>query len=295
MKNRLNLIGLVAFATPLVAQTTTAQPAPADATSSLLINTTVFVLVFVTLVLFAVLLVLLRVIKLLAKELLNPTSLPAVKRVKREEYEVWEAQQKAKPSIWNKLLSLKPISEEKDIMLEHNFDGITELDNPTPPWFMWLFYATIAFAVVYLVHYHVAGTGKMQDEEYVAEMQQAQAEKTALLAKTANKIDENSVKQSTDESSLSAGKGLFAANCVACHGDKGQGLVGPNLTDNFWIHGGSINNVFKTIKYGVPEKGMISWEKTMTPKQMADLSNYILSLKGTNPPNPKEPQGTKEG
>lgn len=297
MKKIYNLIALVAFTSPLLAQTASSTPVTpaASVTDSLLINTTVFVLVFVTLVLFAVLLVLLRVIKLLAKELLNPSTLPAIKAVKRQEYEVWEAQEKSKPSIWNKLLSLKPLSEEKDMMLDHNFDGITELDNPTPPWFMWLFYATIAFAAVYLVNYHVLGTGKMQEEEYAIELQQAQAEKKALLAKSANKIDENSVKLTDDAAVLSAGKGLYVANCVACHGDRGQGLVGPNLTDKFWIHGGSINNVFKTIKYGVPEKGMISWEKTMTPKQMSELSNYILSLQGTNPPNPKAPQGSQEG
>ncbi|MBC7653864.1 MAG: c-type cytochrome, partial [Oligoflexus sp.] len=88
---------------------------------------------------------------------------------------------------------------------------------------------------------------------------------------------------------------LFIQNCVACHGENAQGVVGPNLTDEYWIHGGKISNIFKTIKYGVPEKGMISWEKQMSPKQMAEVSNYVKSLKGTNPANPKEPQGDKEG
>ncbi|MFM6953712.1 MAG: cbb3-type cytochrome c oxidase N-terminal domain-containing protein [Sphingobacteriaceae bacterium] len=294
MKKLYILTGLSLLASSSFAQTAVTA-APVSATNdNLLFNTTVFVLVFVSLVLFAVLLILLRVIKLLAKELLEPSTLTAKKAVKMQEYDAWEKAQTEKPSIWSKLLSLKPLSEEKDMMLDHSFDGIAELDNPTPPWFMWLFYATIAFAVVYLVNYHVLGYSPLQEQEYANELQQAQAEKTALLAKSADRIDENSVKKSDDAAAISGGKTLFLANCVACHGDKGQGLVGPNLTDEYWIHGGTINDVFKTIKYGVPEKGMISWEKTMTPKQLSELANFVLSIKGSNPANPKAPQGTKE-
>ena len=157
---------------------------------------------------------------------------------------------------------------------------------------MWLFYATIFFAVVYLLNFHVLGYGKMQEEEYAIEMKEAAAAKIAYLAKSANNVDENNVKE--DPSKITAGAAIYNANCVACHGDKGQGIVGPNLTDKFWIHGGSIGNIFKTIKYGVPEKGMISWEKTLSPKQMAEVSNFIVSLKGSNPPSPKAPQGVEE-
>ena len=159
---------------------------------------------------------------------------------------------------------------------------------------MVLFYGTIVFAVVYLFNYHGYGYGKMQEEEYAIEMNKAHAEKTAYLAKSNNNIDETSVIEDLDAGVVSAGEALFKTNCTACHGDKGQGAVGPNLTDEYWLHGGKIGDVFKSIKYGIPEKGMISWEKTMSPKQISDVSNYIKSLKGSNPANPKAPQGEKE-
>jgi len=147
---------------------------------------------------------------------------------------------------------------------------------------------------MYFVTYHVTGWGQLQDQEYVSEMKQAEVEKAAYLAKSANKIDENTIKEDTGSSIVSAGQSIYTANCVACHGDKGQGVVGPNLTDEFWLHGGKISNIFKTIKYGVPDKGMISWEKTLSPKQIADVSNYIISLKGSKPANGKAPQGDQE-
>jgi cytochrome c oxidase cbb3-type subunit 3 len=198
-----------------------------------------------------------------------------------------------KPSFWSKFFELKPVADEKE-MFDHQFDGISELNNPTPAWFMWLFYITIAFAFVYLLYYHGLDYGPSQEEEYVIEMKLAETERIAYLAKSGDNIDENSVKETSDGSVLSGGLAVFMANCSVCHGDKGQGIVGPNLTDEYWLHGGSISNIFKTIKYGVPEKGMISWEKTLNPKQISDVSNYILSLDGTNPPGGKAPQGDKK-
>lgn len=200
-----------------------------------------------------------------------------------------------KLTFWQKILSLRPIAEEKELLIMHDYDEIQELDNPIPAWFNWLFYGSVVFGIVYLLNFHVFKLGKLQDEEYVVEMKVAEQEKEIFLAKSANRVDENNVKISTELAVLESGKALFAQNCVACHGANGEGIVGPNLTDEFWIHGGKINNVFKTIKYGVPEKGMISWEKQLTPKQISDVSNYIESLKGTKPANPKAPQGVKEG
>lgn len=236
---------------------------------------------------------LLRTYQKLSKELLNPT--PFVKQEEKLlEYQEWIDLKKSKPGIWNKLLGLKPIEEEKDIMLEHEFDGITELDNPTPSWFMYLFYASIVIAVGYMFNYHVFDWGKLQEEEYAVEMEEAKLSKKAFLAKSANLIDENTVKESTNGAVISSGQVIYNANCVACHGDKGQGLVGPNLADEYWLHGGKINDIFKTIKYGVPEKGMIAWGKSLSPKQISEVSNFIKSLKGTNPAGAKEPQGDKE-
>lgn len=199
-----------------------------------------------------------------------------------------------KQTLWQKLLSLRPMAEEKELLIMHDYDNIQELDNPIPAWFNWLFYGSVVFALAYLLNYHVFKTGKLQDEEYAIEMKQAEVAKEAYLAKTGNMIDENSVKIDKSAEVLAAGKAVFTQNCVACHGQNAEGVVGPNLTDDFWLHGGKIGSVFKTIKYGVPEKGMISWEKQLSPKQISDVANYIESLKGSNPANPKAPQGEKE-
>lgn len=253
----------------------------------------VVVLLLIVVLFLIVALALLKTVQVMAKEIKNPTSIPAEAPAKMLEYSEWQDQEKNGPGIWAKLLGLRPLSEEKDMMLDHDFDGITELDNPTPVWFNAMFYGTILFAVVYLLNYHVFNWSPLQDEEYAIEMKAAETEKAAFLAKAGNLIDENSVKVSTDAAVIAAGKAVYTQNCIACHGAAGEGSVGPNLTDEYWIHGGTVNNIFKTIKYGVPEKGMIAWEKTLTPKQTSDVSSYILSLKGTNPPNPKAPQGTK--
>jgi len=199
-----------------------------------------------------------------------------------------------KQSVWQKLLSLRPMADEKDLLIMHDYDNIQELDNPIPAWFNWLFYGSIIFAFVYFLNFHVFKLGKLQDEEYTVEMKQASAAKEAFLAKAGNMVDENNVKIDKAAEVLTAGKAVFTQNCVACHGENAQGVVGPNLTDEYWLHGGKINNVFKTIKYGIPEKGMIAWEKQLSPKQISDVANFIESLKGSNPANPKAPQGEKE-
>jgi len=258
----------------------------------------IWALLITAVLLLAVSILLLKVIKVYVNESLNPTQFetPEEKRLKRLEAEAIEAAKPKKPSIWSKIMGLRPIAEEKDIVMEHQFDGIAELDNPTPAWFMVLFYGTIIFAVVYLLSYHVFGLGTMQEEEYSIELRQAEDAKIAFLQKpgsSANKVNESNVEQSKDAAVLTAGAGLFKTACAPCHGEHAEGLVGPNLTDEYWIHGGSIKEIFKTIKYGVPDKGMIAWEKTLKAKQIADLASYILSLKGSNPANAKAPQGVK--
>ncbi len=201
---------------------------------------------------------------------------------------------KAKEEVWLKLLSLKPLSEEKDLIMEHEFDGIQELNNPTPAWFMYLFYSTIAFAVCYLLIYHVFNLAPLQYEEYRSEVKIADAAKKEFLSKAANRVDENTVKLTTDPTALASGKAVFTQTCVPCHGANGQGGIGPNLTDDYWLHGSKINEIFKTVKYGVLAKGMPTWEKQLSPKQIADVANYVKSLHGTNPAGAKAPQGVKE-
>jgi cytochrome c oxidase cbb3-type subunit 3 len=248
-------------------------------------------ILFTLIVIGVVCLVMLKTFKMMT-DMLLPKEVIAVAPIASSEFILEPS--KPKLTLWEKLLSLRPMSEEKDLIMEHEYDGIVELDNPTPAWFMWLFYGTIIFAFVYLLNYHVFKLGKLQDEEYAVEMKQADVAKKAFLAKSANRIDENSVKLTADVEVLKAGSALFIQNCVACHGDHAQGIVGPNLTDEYWLHGGKINDLFRTIKYGVPDKGMISWEKKLSPKQISDVANYIKSLKDTHPANPKAPQGDKE-
>ncbi len=215
-----------------------------------------------------------------------------------EEEKVALAQAKAdrkanRKAWWNKLMGLRPIAEEKDIVIDHEYDGISELDNPVPAWFNGLFYASVVFAVVYLCVYHVFGWGMNQDQEYVVEMVRAEAARQEWLAQAANNVDENNVEVDLGPETLAAGAAIFTQNCAVCHGGAGEGGIGPNFTDEYWLHGGEIEDIFRTTKYGVLDKGMVPWEQSLTPAQIAEVSNYILSLRGTNPPNAKEPQGQK--
>lgn len=209
-----------------------------------------------------------------------------------EEEKIKKIEKKAsRKSAWNKLLGLRPISEEKDLIIDHEYDGITELDNPVPIWFNALFYSTMAFAIVYILVYHVFSWGLNQDQEYTKEMAQAEKAKQEYLAQEANLIDETSV--TFDEAKVVAGHAVFQANCVACHGGAGEGSIGPNLADKFWLHGGEVKDIFKTVKYGVADKGMVPWEQTLTPGQIAEVTSYIISIRDTKPANPKAPQGVE--
>ena len=183
-----------------------------------------------------------------------------------------------------------PLEKEADMLLDHDYDGIKELDNALPPWWKYGFYITIFIAVIYLLKYEMWHTGPNPTEEYTSEMTTAKEEVDAYLASMKNNVDEKTVTMS-DAAGIAAGQVTFAKTCVPCHGAKGEGGVGPNLTDEYWLHGGNVADLFKTIKYGYPDKGMQSWQSTYSPIQMQELASYIKTLKGTNPPNAKSPQG----
>ena len=191
-----------------------------------------------------------------------------------------------------KLTNRVPMEKEADIDLNHDYDGIRELDNVLPPWWVWLFYITIAFGIFYIGYMHFSDYGKSSAEQYEIEVAEAEKAVKAYLAKQSDLVDETNATLLTDESELALGETIFQTKCVACHGAAGEGnAVGPNLVDKYWLHGGGIKDVFKTIKYGVPEKGMISWSNQLRASDMHRVASYILSLQGTNPPNQKEPQG----
>ncbi|MFI5148155.1 MAG: cbb3-type cytochrome c oxidase N-terminal domain-containing protein [Bacteroidia bacterium] len=195
------------------------------------------------------------------------------------------------PSFLERFNASVPLEKEADVLLDHNYDGIRELNNDLPPWWKYGFYLTILFAFIYLTHYHITKTGNLQIAEYNGELKQAELDAVEYRKKAANLIDEINVKRLTDAGSLAEGKEIFLTNCAKCHLDDGGGKVGPNLTDDYWLHGGSINDIFKTIKYGYTDKGMISWQGTLSPEQIAKVASFVKSLKGTHPLTPKEPQG----
>jgi cytochrome c oxidase cbb3-type subunit 3 len=204
-----------------------------------------------------------------------------------------------KPSWWARFSQTMnasvAVEQEQTIELDHNYDGIKELDNHLPPWWKYLFYATIGWSVVYLVVFHISSTLPLSTDEYENEVALAQEQIRKLRASQPRvEIDENTLAFSSDSTEIiSKGKSVFNDNnCGSCHRNDGGGnAIGPNLTDQYWLHGGHIRNVFGTIRNGVVEKGMPAWGKSLSPQQVRDVAFYVMSLQGTNPAKAKAPQG----
>lgn len=182
------------------------------------------------------------------------------------------------------------IDDEQGIILDHDYDGIRELDNDLPPWWKWGFVATIITSFVYMGYYHVWG-GPSQTQEYEIAVRKAEIEKAKYLAKAGDQVDETNVTPVLDPSELSEARELFNNVCAACHRADGGGTVGPNLTDDYWLHGGALQDVFKSVKYGWRDKGMPPWNGNLSARQIASISSYVKSLKGTKPTGGKAPQG----
>lgn len=182
-------------------------------------------------------------------------------------------------------------AEKAKMMADHSYDGISELDNFMPPWLQYVFVGTVAFALVYFVNYSVLGNGPTGVEEYEEELRMEALASEVRKANLVAGIDENSVIFDESAVALAAGKSIYETNCVACHAADGGGGVGPNLVDDYWLHGSTIKDLFGVVKYGVVEKGMIPWEDQLSPEQIQQVSSFVLSLKGTIPANPKIPQG----
>jgi cytochrome c oxidase cbb3-type subunit 3 len=193
--------------------------------------------------------------------------------------------------FWKWINDLRDQEHEKDLLLNHDYDGIKELDNNLPPWWTWTFYLSIVFGIIYLMHFHVLKTGDLPHAELAIAIEEGEQAVADFKARANLNVDETNVKYILEDARLAAGSSIYVTHCKVCHGAGGEGGVGPNLTDNYWIHGGSIGEVFSTIKYGVPAKGMQAWKSNLTAVQIQNVSTFILSMQGTNPPNPKAPQG----
>jgi len=185
-------------------------------------------------------------------------------------------------------------NEPKDpLLLDHEYDGIRELDNKLPRWWVWLFYLTTIFAVIYFAYYHVFAKGEFAAKgqmlaEYQAEMKTGEALKSAAMGKFEAGIP--AMQPSTDKTVIEAGSKTFTMLCAPCHRADGGGLVGPNLCDGYWIHGSNFADNVTTIWNGVPAKGMVTWKNSLKPNQIYEVASYIHTLRGTNPKNPKPPE-----
>ncbi len=216
------------------------------------------------------------------------------------------------------------MNDNDEKLLDHEYDGIRELDNDLPRWWVWMFYITIIWAVGYYLYYHTLGIGYTSHEMYQSEIDPGwvresgeapkyfgilpeyrsplaatEAEKAALLRASGvrrlvpmnRESDTTTYVLSMDDATISAGKSIYQVRCASCHGPAGQGGVGPNLTDNYWLHGAEPSDLVKTVRYGVPTKGMISWLGTLKQEEILQVVSYVTTLHGTNPPNPKAPEG----
>ncbi len=253
----------------------------ADSSGGYLLEIVLALAVVVAVIALIVLLVTLNVVKVLL----------AAQKEEEAAEAVVEEEPSAVGKLWVSINDFQPIEEESKVLTDHEYDGIRELDNNLPPWWKWLFYASIGFAAIYLVYFHVLGMGPSSGEEYIAEMEAAEVQKAAYQAQLAANMGDAEIPTEGPEAIL-AGQSVFIKFCAACHGNVGQGgPVGPNLTDQYWIHGGSRGQILSTIENGVPAKGMVPWKGQLAPTEIQQLASYIISLEGTNPPDGKAPQG----
>lgn len=285
------LLAMLLVAPSLMAQDATSTTDAAQKASKLiggLDASTFYILVTVLFIELGIIIALLINIKFLLRKEKERTAVAT-----KEEVAITAEEKANKLSWWDKVNKLRPVSQEAELDLGHEYDGIRELNNRLPPWWLYGFYATILFAGIYLWRFHVSHNGPSSKQEYESAVARAEIKVQEYLKKKGEAVDENTVTLLTSADDIAAGKAIFTdpSKCPACHTAEGGGnAVGPNLTDDYWIYGGSIKNIFKTIKYGT-SKGMRSWKDDLSAKQMAQVASYVKSLRGTKPPNPREPQG----
>jgi len=290
MKKRFLVTILSVAATAGITIAQDAAQAGSSGVPEIVSNPVNYVIVFTIAVLIGTILVMARVIRLLTWQI-SGSPKPVEKPVEQVQEKI------KKPTVWTKINHLLsdsvPVEKEADVLLDHDYDGIKELDNNLPPWWKYFFYLTIVFSFVYLIHYHVVGSGNVQLDEYNQMLADAEQQRLDRLKTNAANVDENTVTILTDSDDITEGKKIYKEKCLVCHGQVGEGNVGPNLTDEYWIHGGGIHDIFKIVKYGFTSKGMLAWQGQLTPVQIQQVSSFVMSLQGSNPPNAKEPQGEK--
>jgi cytochrome c oxidase cbb3-type subunit 3 len=280
-KHVMGSVFLIAISTSVFAQDATAKATSAAKTIGGMPASTFYVLATVIfLELFIIIAMLINIKFLLRNE---------KEKVMAESGKEAAEAKKSQLSWWDKFNSLRPITQESELDLGHDYDGIRELNNRLPPWWLYGFYACIIFAGVYLWRFHVSHSGPSSKEEYNRSVASAEFKIKEYLKSKGDAVDENTVKLLTAKEELTEGKVIFEKSCATCHLVTGAGSVGPNLTDNFWLHGNDIKSVFKTIRYGI--NTMPPWQNAYSNKQIAQVASYVKSLHGTNPANPKPPQG----
>ena len=181
----------------------------------------------------------------------------------------------------------KPRTDEEALLLEHEYDGIRELDNQLPGWWLWLFYLTILFSVVYLTWYHVLDRGLSTQAQYEQEITRAHAAGLGIHYESWG----DNVEPVSDADGMDLGKQVFISQCAVCHGQLGEGLIGPNFTDDYFVHGSGFADSIRVIEEGVPEKGMVSWKTQLSREEVRAVASFIYELRGTDPPNQKAPEG----
>lgn len=177
--------------------------------------------------------------------------------------------------------------QEREQLLDHDFDGIQEYDNPLPGWWKMLLWATVIFSAFYFFYYQI-GSGASVIEKYDAAMLKAANEQLAAMGELSEAVI---LEMSADKTMMGGAESLFRSKCAACHGMFGEGNIGPNLTDDYWLHGSELMKIYETISEGVPEKGMLAWKKQLRPADLVAMAAYVGTLYGSDPPNPKAPQG----
>lgn len=181
-------------------------------------------------------------------------------------------------------------SEPRDEILDHEYDGIREYDNPLPRWWVGIFWISIIFTPIYILFYHF-GPGLLAHDKYERSVREFYERQARELAAMGEVTDETLLTVKANPAMLSEGGQIFRSKCSQCHGMFGEGNIGPNLTDSYWIHGGRPTDIYHTITEGVPEKGMLTWKNQLPPAKIMAVAAHVMTLQGTSPPNPKPPQG----